>query len=180
LTSDYPRFEFRRLTEEDLPLLTRWLNAPHVREWWYDEPLELEGVCAKFLPKIRGEVPTHPYLVLADGRPIGYLQTYRIADWPEYAAAIQVEPGAAGVDLFIGEADCLHRGWGSRLLRQFVQEVVFADPEVMGCVVGPELSNRAAIRAYEKAGFRHLKTVAVPDEREPEYLMHLGREDRPG
>ncbi len=44
------------------------------------------------------------------------------------------------------------------------------------CVIGPTRSNAAAIRAYEKAGFRFLKTYLEPDSREPEhYLMELIR-----
>ena len=28
---------FRRLRSSDLALMHRWLNAPHVRRWWYAE-----------------------------------------------------------------------------------------------------------------------------------------------
>ena len=42
------------------------------------------------------------------------------------------------------------------------------------------MRNRAAIRAYEKAGFTYLKTVEIPDEDDPEYLMRLARADLAG
>ena len=44
------------------------------------------------------------------------------------------------------------------------------------CVIGPTRSNIAAIRAYEKAGFRFLKNYLEPESREPKhYLMQLTR-----
>jgi len=107
--------------------------------------------------------------------PVGYLQTYRIADHPEYARALQIEADAAGVDLFIGEAEYLYRGLGPAALRKFLKEVIFADPEISCCVLGPQPENRSAIRAYEKVGFRYVKTVRVPGQEEPEYLMRVLR-----
>ncbi len=29
---------FRPMTTADLPLIKRWLDAPHVAEWWGDPP----------------------------------------------------------------------------------------------------------------------------------------------
>jgi RimJ/RimL family protein N-acetyltransferase len=166
------RITFRSLTYADLPLLVRWLNTPHVREWWQHDPRTLEEAIEKYTPLIEGTEPTSAYIILYDERPIGYIQAYKIADWPEYASAIEVEEGAAGVDLFIGE-EYAHRGLGAPILRAFLRDIVFAMPGVACCVIGPSASNATAIRAYEKAGFRHLKTVAVPGEEEPEYLMRI-------
>src|SRR5262249_11369177 len=160
---------FRPLAYDDLPLMVRWLNTPHVREWWRHDPSTLEEAVAKCAPRIEGREATAAYVILCDERPIGYIQVYRIADWPEYARAVAVEEGAAGADLFIGEAGHVHRGLGAPILHAFLREVVFAMPGVICCVVGPAASNASAIRAYEKAGFRHVKTVVVPGEDEPEY-----------
>jgi aminoglycoside 6'-N-acetyltransferase len=170
---------FRALQAADFPLLLRWLNTPHVRQWWQHDPSTLEEVTAKYTPLIAGSEPTAGYIMLYEQRPIGYIQTYRIADFPEYARALQVEDGAAGVDLFIGEAGYVHQGLGPLLLRTFLRAIVFAQPGVTCCVIGPAASNTSAIRAYAKAGFRSLKTVRVPGEDEPEHLMRLVREDLP-
>jgi RimJ/RimL family protein N-acetyltransferase len=54
--------------------------------------------------------------------------------------------------------------------------VLVARYAVDQCVIGPTASNVAAIRAYEKAGFRFLKTYLEPHSREQEhYLMELTR-----
>jgi RimJ/RimL family protein N-acetyltransferase len=43
------------------------------------------------------------------------------------------------------------------------------------CIVDPEPKNLIAIKAYENAGFRYLKTIQIPEEEEPEYLMEIKR-----
>lgn len=164
---------FRPLAAQDLPLMVGWLNTPHVREWWADDPRTLEEACAEYGPQLAGEDPTAGFIILLDAQPIGYIQTYRVADYPEHAAAMDVEEGAAGVDLFIGEEAHVHRGRGAPILRAFLHTVVFAQPGVTSCIIDPVVTNTIAIRAYEKAGFRHLKTVTVPGEEQPEYLMRI-------
>jgi RimJ/RimL family protein N-acetyltransferase len=47
-------------------------------------------------------------------------------------------------------------------------------------VIGPEPKNAAAIRAYEKSGFRFFKSIQVPGEPEPEYLMKLSQQEFEG
>jgi RimJ/RimL family protein N-acetyltransferase len=167
---------FRPLRSDDLPLMHRWINTPHVREWW--EPLPtLAEVSARYAARIESREPTRSFIIECDHEPIGYIQTYRIADYPAYATQVQPDPGAAGVDLFIGEASRVGRGTGSRALREFVSSVVFADEAIDQCVIGPEPSNHRAIRSYRKAGFSYWKTIEVPGEHAPEYLMRVLRSD---
>lgn len=143
--------EFRPLCEEDLPLLRVWLGRSHVRRWW-TEPVDDEiaqGVDGR-------------YLIVADGREVGMIQTY-----PE-------EQGVAGVDLLIGEEDLLGKGLGAEVLARFAREVVFARPETTAVIATVEKGNRRSWRAFEKAGFRHLRDVE--EEGRPHRLMRLDRE----
>ena len=64
---------------------------------------------ARSLSVHAGREPTSCYITLYAGQPVGYIQAYLIADYPEYAEALGVEVGAAGVDLFIGEEAYVHR-----------------------------------------------------------------------
>jgi RimJ/RimL family protein N-acetyltransferase len=152
--------------------MEEWLRQEHVSRWW-GEPLSSARVAEKYGAYVRGETPTRAFILEYEGKAVGYFQTYRIADYPEYAAQIQVDPTAAGVDLFLGEPTLLHRGLGTEALRRFLQEAVFTDPAVSCCVLGPAPDNAAAIRAYGKVGFRYLKTVVVAGEDAPESLMVL-------
>ncbi len=167
---------FRRLRISDLPLMQRWFKAPHVARWWYDEGTSRREVEDEYIPYIEGREPVHPYLILYREQPIGYIQVYPISHDDEYARLVDVE-GSSGIDLFIGETEYLYRGLGASILRRFLAEEVFSDPAVEVCVIGPEPKNTAAIRSYEKAGFRYFKTIQVPAEREPEYLMRMTRDE---
>ena len=126
---------------------------------------------------IRGNDPTYRYLAEIDQRPVGLFQHYRVADSPEYAETLALGEEAIGVDLFIGETELVGRGHGPALLRQFLRDVAFPFHGIDVCVIGPSVTNVAAIRAYEKAGFRPLKEVQVPGEPDREFLMRLTAAD---
>lgn len=175
-----PEFTFAPLREEDLGLVRTWLLHPHVRSWYDDVPAESypDTTIGEYREAIRGEDPTDLFVISLDGRPIGALQSYRIDDHPEYAAQVALSRPAIGIDLFIGEPDLIGRGHGPALIRVFLRDIAFPRYGVDLCVIGPTASNDAAIRAYEKAGFRFLKTYLEPDTREQEhYLMELLRTD---
>lgn len=180
-STDPTGISFRELRLSDLDLMHRWLNAPHVRRWWYDEGTSRREIEEAYLPLIEGRDAAKPFVILHEDRPIGYIQSYAISTENDeaYANLVDVE-NSAGVDLFIGEAGYLHRGLGRHVIRRFLSEHVFSDPEIEACVIGPEPKNTAAIRAYEKAGFRFFKTIQVPGEPGPEYLMKLTRKEFEG
>ncbi len=152
----------------------RWLNSDFIMRWYGKRAQTLEDLGQEYGPCIEGRDPTHGFVILLAGRPIGYIQTYRWRDYPEYFEHLGVDEDAAGVDLFIGEADCIHRGLGPPILRRFLRGVVFQSMDVVSCIIDPEEENSSAIRAYEKAGFLHLKSVDIPGEG----LNHLMRVDR--
>jgi len=168
---------FRTLDRGDLPLMHRWLNTPHVVEWWRDEALTLDQIVAKYSPRIEGKEDVRCFVIVNGDTPIGYIQKYPIGENSEYARHIAVAAWVAGIDLFIGEVGFHHRGLGAPIIRQFLNDIVFADPAVESCIIDPAVSNRGAIRAYEKAGFRFLRTVTNPGEAEPQHLMKIGREE---
>jgi RimJ/RimL family protein N-acetyltransferase len=167
-------FNFRPMNLDDLPRMHRWINTPHVREWWDALPT-LDRVVAKYTPGILGKEPTRSFIVDAGATPVGYIQSYRIADYPDYARHLGADDRAAGVDLFVGEAEFVGQGWGSAILSEFLRTVVFADEWPTECLIGPEIENHRAIRSYQKAGFSYWKTVQIPGERAPEYLMRITR-----
>ena len=178
---DRAKVGFRPLRTSDLPLMRRWLTADHVRRWWDpDKDWTDETVAQEYAPMIEGTESTAPFAITYDGVDIRYIQTSKIADHPGYARHVAVDEDAAGVDLFIGEPDYLHRELGAHIVRTFLRDIVFGFGDAVSCVIGPEPANTAAIRAYRKAGFRYLKTIQVPDESSPEYLMRIAREDVSG
>lgn len=168
---------FQRLTEVDLPLLHRWLQSSLLIDiWTHGEVWSLERVAEKYGPRIRGEEPAEPQLILADGRPIGYIQWYLWRDYPAYSDHLHLTEEAASLDLFIGEESYRGAGLGPEILRAFLRDVIFARSPAVSCVITPEARNERALRAYEKAGFQPGRVMEHPDEPGPICLMRIGRD----
>ena len=165
------RIEFRPLAESDLVTLEEWLRRDHIAPWWRDD---IGESLAEYRGAIEGREPTDHFLIVVDGRDVGMIQTYLVSDYPEWEEVVQVGPGVAGVDLLIADPELVGRGLGARVLAQFADEIVFARAETQAVVATPEAANRRSWRAFEKAGFRHVRDVV--DEGEPSRLMRLDRE----
>lgn len=169
---------FKKLQLADLPLIHRWLNEPHVHEWYdHDKQNTLEEITKRYEPKIKGEKPTDCYLVIHEDQPVGYIQTYKVNDWPEFGNYVGYDDHTASIDLFIGETSFMGKGLGSLMIKKFLRDVVFASQEITTCIIGPEPKNLRAINAYIKAGFTYVKTVQIPNEPEPTYIMELKKEN---
>jgi RimJ/RimL family protein N-acetyltransferase len=76
---NWKRFHFRAMKLDDLPLMHRWVNTPHVREWWGSLPT-FDEVVTNYAPRVLGKEPTRSFVVEAGSRPVGYIQSYRITD----------------------------------------------------------------------------------------------------
>lgn len=165
---------FKKLQSSDLSLLHIWLNEPHVHEWYdKDKQNTYEDIKKRYGPKINREQPTDCYLVLYKKEQVGYIQTYKVNDWPEFGDYVGCDDGTASIDLFIGEKTFLGKGFGSLMLKRFLQDIVFTRDGITSCIIGPEPKNARAIRAYEKAGFTYHRTVQVGDEPNLTYIMKI-------
>jgi aminoglycoside 6'-N-acetyltransferase len=85
----------------DFKLMVRWLNEPHVSEF-YGKPLNLDEVIAKYLPRINGNVDIVPCIVEYDDRPVGYLQYYQLNETQKLELTLSPNIKTYGLDLFIG------------------------------------------------------------------------------
>jgi aminoglycoside 6'-N-acetyltransferase len=150
------RYRFRPVTERDLPLLAAWLARPHVARWW-DDPKELQHIVGHI-----DSISVEPFIIELNGRPIGYIQSYdpHLEDDHPY----QDQPtGTLGIDQFIGEPELVGLGHGSQLIAEFVEQLF--EEGVPRVIIDPDPDNSAAIRCYEKAGFRRLGECETPEGR---------------
>src|ERR1044072_5948849 len=104
--------DFVPMTPVVLPLVRRWLETPHVSEWWHDPAEQFELVSGDL---------DHPdmaqYIVTLGRQPFAYLQCYNLSDWN---TGFGPQPaGTRGLDQFIGEANMLDRGHGAALIGAF-------------------------------------------------------------
>jgi RimJ/RimL family protein N-acetyltransferase len=161
---------FSPLRPADLPQLHRWLNQGEALRWYGRKISSAAEIREKYLQRLPVESTNHAFLIELDREPIGFLQCYRLADYPDYARLISAQPGDHGLDLFIGRDDLIGRGLGTEIVNTALAALIFSQPDARRCVLGPDPANRRAIRCYEKCGFRHERTVATSGG-EDEYIM---------
>ena len=171
--------EFKPLEELDFELLHKWYNTGFVNEWFGKElkKWSYNDILNKYKPYINGQKPTNAFIILYDKLKIGYIQTYFLSNYPEYKELVNADNYSAGLDLFIGEKEYIHKGLGSIIIRKFLIEKVFINNEINKCVIGPEPKNLSAIKAYEKVGFRYIRSIKTPEEDEPEYIMEINKNE---
>ena len=147
---------FRRLADDDLPMLHRWLNEPGIVRWWEGDDVSWEAVVRDY--GSASTDPTEHWIASTGGRDVGWAQCYAAADEPEETEqwwALGVDRMAAGIDYLVGEPADRGRGLGSAMIRVFVADVVFGlHPEWSQACAAPHSQNVASWRALEKAGFR--------------------------
>jgi len=133
----------------DAPLLRRWDEAPHVvasdpnDDWGWESELARS-------PDWREQL-----IAEVDARPIGFVQIIDPAR-EESRYWGDIGDNLRAIDLWIGDAADLGRGYGTRIM-QLALERCFADPAVRAVLIDPLASNTAAHRFYERLGFRFVE-----------------------
>ena len=174
------KITFKSLREKELPLMHRWLNTPHVSEWWSldgNHHPSMEEVVRHYSPRIKRQDPVDVYIIIYEGKAIGMIQSCCLDDEPEEKDKVGIDHSCAGIDLFIGEEDYVHRGLGSSIIREFLKQVVFKKYDVDCCIIDPQVENKIAIRAYEKAGFKYLKTVWYEKDSQQEHIFIINHDE---
>jgi aminoglycoside 6'-N-acetyltransferase len=173
---------FRRLSDDDLPLLHRWLNEPGVVRWWEGDDVSWEGVVRDY--GSGSPDPTEHWIASVEGRDVGWAQCYAAADYAEedehrHWWRLGVPRTAAGIDYLVGEPGARRQGLGTAMIRAFVVDVVFGrHPESTHVGASPYAANVASWRALERAGFSHAGTFEDPSDPDgPCRLMLASRAD---
>lgn len=157
----------RDFTEDDLPLMLKWLTDERVLEYYEGRDIRftMDTLSAHFLE----EIPDG-FRVIIEYRdqPVGYGQAYQLSgelfdeyDYPDNGMVV------FAMDQFIGEPDYWNRGIGTAFLRMmtaYLKTCRMADRVLLD----PHKNNFRAIRAYEKAGFRIIKSL-------PEHELFEGK-----
>jgi RimJ/RimL family protein N-acetyltransferase len=130
-----PRLVLRPLAESDQAELLRIHRTPEVLRWW--------DVPAEGFPW--DEPGSTRWTIEVDGKVAGLIQLSEELE-PKYRHA--------SIDLFLDPA--LHgRGLGTEAVRRVVRHLIH-DRGHHRVTIDPAAANTAAIRAYEKAGFRRV------------------------
>ena len=137
--------QLRPATIADLALLRHWDEQPHViasdpnDDWQWEAEL---GKDYDWREQLIAEL---------DGRPIGFIEIIDPALEKEHYWG-KCETNLRALDIWIGEADCLGKGYGTQMMLLAMARC-FADPLVMAILIDPLVTNKAAIRFYQRLGF---------------------------
>jgi aminoglycoside 6'-N-acetyltransferase len=131
------RVRVRPLTADDVPTVAAIQAQPGVASRW-GEPDE-----AELRAKAEGTDECTAFVIELDGEVVGLIQ-YHEEDDPMYRHA--------GIDLFLSE-DVHGQGLGTDAVRTMARHLV-DDRGHHRLTIDPAADNAAAIRAYEKVGFR--------------------------
>ena len=159
------KIEFSPFTHADLPLLGTWLDAPHVARWWQREDTSTYALAAYYGPAIDGTDPSQLFLIVVDGTPVGFCETYLHADHPAWDRTIGL-PNVAGIDYLIGQSELCGKGLGTAIIGAFCEFVLALYPQVAGIASVPQAANTPSCRVLEKNGFR-LVDVRMIDSDDP-------------
>ncbi len=141
--------KLRTANINDLSLLRHWDEQPHV---WASDPnddwgweIELE----------KNPVWREQLIAELDGRPLGFIQIIDpLLEESHYWG--DVAPDLRAIDIWIGEAGDLSKGYGTTMMK-LALERCFAVPKVTAVIIDPLASNTDAHRFYERLGFKFVE-----------------------
>jgi|SRR5581483_8376345 len=126
--------QLRQLRGDDVPELTRIHGTPEVRRWWGDPapgfPWSDDPEATRFVIEVNGAV----------------------AGMIQFSEELEPRYRHASIDLFL-DPPLRGRGHGTDAIRHLVRYLI----DELGhhrITIDPATTNAAAIRSYEKAGFR--------------------------
>jgi aminoglycoside 6'-N-acetyltransferase len=108
-----------------------------------------------------------------DGRPVGALLVVDPAEEETHYWG-KVPPNLRAIDIWIGEAEDLGKGYGTAMMR-LALERCFLVPEVKAVLIDPLRTNARARKFYERLGFRYVEDQSFGQDECAVY--RLNRED---
>lgn len=150
--------QFKPFEEKHLSLWEKWITLPHIKNVWFIEGYETTDY---ILQKIKNNGYDFPFVIFCDEIPIGYIQcsdlyAYRTICSKPKGLFTEENPGTFCMDLFIADEKYLNRGYGTDIVKSFV-DYVYRNLSAKIILIDPAIDNKRAIRCYEKAGFQFVK-----------------------
>jgi aminoglycoside 6'-N-acetyltransferase len=130
----------------DLAVLRHWDKQPHILAAKGDEDWAWETELQK-RPDWREQL-----IAEVDARPVGFVEIIDPAREESHYWG-DVPPNLRAIDIWIGEAGDLGKGYGASMMRLAIARC-FANPAVLAILVDPLATNTRAHRFYERLGFR--------------------------
>lgn len=148
--------QLREATIDDLDILQWWHQQSHIVDAGpgHDYKWERE---LKRKPEWRQQL-----LAINEDNPVGFVQIYDPYEedtgrWDNVSRKLRA------IDVWIGEAQHLNKGYGTKIMLQAMQ-IAFADKDVHALLVDPLISNKKAQRFYARLGFKFVESKKIYGE----------------
>lgn len=136
----------RPVCDADETLIEVWIQRPEIQRWW--------GNAGTAFAEVRLALQSPSALcrmIMVETRPVGYAHACDAALWGDLPQGLPA--GTWDVNLFIADPGARGQGAGQAALRLLVDEV-FATTFAVAVSIIVSVRNEAAVRVYEKVGFR--------------------------
>jgi len=165
---------FRKMKKSDIEMVIKWIREDHVLEYWVSaQNVSDEMLYKKYNERlIKDDIET--FIISIKSTPIGLIQTYFMDSFNPYNI---LDISSKGIDLFIGEREFVNKGYGTRVIIEFLKLWVFSNPDIQYACIDPEVANERAIHVYKKVGFQIHHIGYDEDSKLLTCYMLLKRED---
>jgi RimJ/RimL family protein N-acetyltransferase len=148
-----PLYDFQLATTKNRALIKSWWTKPHIMEFWDNSPDMWQNLENYFAGKKElfdywlGFLEEIPFALFMTSK----LEKNLLPDDP-YNKWLATKGPTLTLDFMIGEETFLGKGFGARVLREFM---FFLNKKeaVSTFLIDPATHNTKAIHVYEKAGF---------------------------
>ena len=169
---------FKDSTVEDCKMIRNWIKTNEfLKHWYYLDKTPRISTLERKMAKKLNEPKTKAKIVLVDNNSIGYIQSYPVDGCGAWANKVRVADNMVSIDYFIGDINYIHKGIGSKMILEYIEQVIKNENEYKVAMISPDPENKASCRCVEKCGFKYVKTVNVPyvnsKEKEAVYIKEI-------
>jgi acetyl CoA:N6-hydroxylysine acetyl transferase len=147
---------------DDLPHFHRWMNEPHVAEFWQEQgSLEAHR---SYLEKIQQDPRTTPLIASLDDIPFGYFEVYWAKE-DRIAPYYDVADFDRGWHVLIGEAAFRGKDFVCAWLPSISHYLFLDDCRTQRLVIEPRSDNSKMRRNLSRSGYALIKEFDFPHKR---------------
>lgn len=146
---------------EDYKLLEKWYQQEEIYSSFEQRKLSLKEIKNKYYPRTKEDSSVPVFMIIYDNRPIGIIQ-YKLVSKNDLELYKLDGNNIYEIDIFIGDLKEHNKGIGSTAIN-ILSNMLFKDKSAKYLVMCPLVSNKAAIRCYEKCGFEIIRKFQEKD-----------------
>ena len=135
----------------DYKLLEKWYQEKEIYSSFEQRKLNYDEIVKKYYPRTLKNAKVPVYMIEYNKKPIGIIQ-YKLVGEEDKDLYNLKDNNIYELDIFIGELKEHNKGIGSRAIN-ILSDMLFKKKKANLLVMCPLVSNKKAIRCYEKSGF---------------------------